>query len=507
MSKKTRVAVGAIFTECNMLGGLPIDIDWFERYQLARGEEVLAIDTGVVGGMLNVLREQGVAAVPLLFASTCPGGPLTADCYAELKGDLLDRLRAALPVDGVLLPLHGAAAVADDGDLEGDLIAAVRAVVGEEVVIVATVDLHTHLTEAMVSNANGIVAWATYPHRDAVTTGERGARLLVDALAFRCRPAMVVAKVPVVTGAIHGSTEGEGPFACFGRLVKSHESAPQVLSTSAILVHCVLDQPGMGSGAIVIADDDFAAAGRIATDLGNDYWARRFDLEPRTWTPEEAIQAGLAADGPALLVETADCCGGGAAGDAVASLKALIAARVEAPALVPVVDAAAAARCHDAGVGAEVTLALGHQHDPRWGHPLQAAGIVTGLGDGRFTYSGGIWGGVEGEMGPAAVLEIGTVQVLVASHPTYDWADEQYRSLGMDPDNAKFIVAKNPMNYNLAYGHLTPQVYVLDTPGPTPATMKSVAFQHLQRPYFPLDEEIPDLVPTLLQGHPMPRRR
>ena len=110
-------------------------------------------------------------------------------------------------------------------------------------------------------------------------------------------------------------------------------------------------------------------------------------------------------------------------------------------------------------------------------------------------------------MGPAAVLEIGTVQVLVASHPTYDWADEQYRSLGMDPDNAKFIVAKNPMNYNLAYGHLNPQVYVLDTPGPTPATMKSVAFQHLQRPYFPLDEQIPDLVPTLLQGHPMPRRR
>ena len=501
MNNRKQVAIGAIFTECNMLGGVPIDIGWFERYELARGAEMLDIDTGVVGGMLSVLRERGAEPIPLIFASTCPGGPLTTECYADLKGELIERLQTALPVDGVLLPLHGAAAVAENGDLEGDLIQAVRAVVGPEVVVVATVDLHTHITEAMVANANGILAWETYPHRDAVSTGERGARLLMDTLHGHCRPTMAVAKVPVVTGALKGSTEGDDPFADIMRQAKAHERSDAVLSTSAIMVHCVLDQPDMGSGAVVITNDDYEAAGRIASELANEYWNRRFDLEPRTWFPDEAIREGLKQDRPALLIETADCCGGGGAGDSVATLRALIDADPTAPSLVPVVDAAAAARCHEAGVGSELTLTVGHQHDRKWGDPVQVTGTIRRLGDGRFTYTGGIWGGVEGEMGPSAVLAVGSIQILLATHPTYDWADEQFRALDMNPNAAKFIVAKNPMNFRIAYEGLHAQVFVLDTPGPTPATMRSVAFKNLQRPYFPLDDEIPGLQPTLLCGH------
>ena len=132
---------------------------------------------------------------------------------------------------------------------------------------------------------------------------------------------------------------------------------------------------------------------------------------------------------------------------------------------------------------------------------MQITGVVKRLGDGRFTYTGGIWGGVEGEMGPSAVFEVGAIQILLATHPTYDWADEQYRALEMDPGGAKFIVAKNPMNFRMAYESLDAHVFVLDTPGPTPATMRSVGFKNLQRPYFPLDEEIPGLRPTLLSGH------
>ena len=108
-----RIAVGAIFTECNHLGGVPIDLSWFERYELYRGNAMLEIHSGVVGGMLEVLREQQAVPVPLLFASTCPGGPLTSDCYQQLKTQLLARLGRELPVAGVLLPLHGAMTVED----------------------------------------------------------------------------------------------------------------------------------------------------------------------------------------------------------------------------------------------------------------------------------------------------------------------------------------------------------------------------------------------------------
>ena len=496
-----RIAIGAIFTECNQLGGVPIDLAWFERYELRRGDEILAVDKGVVGGMLDVLGREGCAPVPLLYASTSPGGPLTAGCYAQLKGELLERLAASLPVDGVLLPLHGAAAAEGIGDLEGDLIQAVREIVGPQIPVVATLDLHAHVTGQMVAHADALLAWESYPHADAFRTGQRGAQMIVDTLAGRCRPAMAMAKVPVITGAIRGSTLGDDPFAQLMRQTKAYEGEPGILSTSLFLVHPYLDQPGMGSGALVITDADQERAVSIAQELALAYWERRFELEPQSWTPAEAVAAGLeVAGGPVLLVETADCCGGGAAGDSIASLAALLHIAPEAVSLVPVVDPVAAAACHQAGVGATVTLALGHKQDPRWGEPLTVTGRVERLSDGRFRYEGGIFEGVEGEMGPSAVLVVGGAQILVTTFATYDWRDEQYRSVGLEPAAAKFVVAKNPMNYRMAYGDFATAVYVLATPGPTPATVRHVHFEQLARPYFPLDEEIAGLEPVILRG-------
>lgn len=498
-----RVAVGGIFTECNHLGGAPIDISWYERYELLRGAELVAGAGGAVAGMLQVLRAQGLAPAPLLYASTCAGGPLTRDTYEELKGELLRRLRAALPVDGVLLPLHGAAAAEHVGDPEGDLIGAVRALVGAAAPVVATLDLHAHVTAAMVRGADALVAWETYPHRDAFTTGERAARLLAAAVAGRCRPTMAMAKVPVVTGAINGSTEGAGPFADLMRRAKALEAEAGVLSGSMFLVHPYLDLPDMGSGALVVTDDDPKRAAQLAGALAEEYWRRRAELEPEVHAPEQAVAAGLQVEGTVLLVETADCCGGGAAGDSAASLKALLGAALPGPALVPVVDPAAARACHEAGAGNTVTIAVGHRLDPKWGRPVTVTGRVLRLSNGRFRYRGGIWDGVEGAMGPSAVLEApsrgpGAVRVLLATHATYDWADEQFRCLGLDPAAAKFIVAKNPMNYRLAYSPIAAATYVLDTPGPTPATVRGVPFRNLQRPWFPADQDIPNLRPTLL---------
>ena len=376
---RPRVAIGAIFTECNHLGGAPVDRSWYERYELLRGEEILAGATGAVAGMLQVLRERHLTPVPLLYASTCAGGPLTQATYDDLKADMLQRLRAALPVDGVLLPLHGAAAAEHVGDLEGDLIGAVRALVGPRTPVVATLDLHAHVTPAMVRGADALLAWETYPHRDAVSTGQRAARLLADTVAGRCRPTMAMAKVPVVTGAINGSTEGAGPFADLMRRAKALEADDGVLSTSMILVHPYLDLPGMGSGALVVTDADPTRAAQLATELAGEYWQRRAELEPEVYPPEQAVAAGLQVEGTVLLVETADCCGGGAAGDSVASLKALLGTALPGPALVPVVDPAAARACHDAGTGNPVTVTVGHRLDPQWGEPVTVTGRVLHL--------------------------------------------------------------------------------------------------------------------------------
>jgi microcystin degradation protein MlrC len=467
---------------------------------LFRGDEILQQNTSVVGGMLNGLSEQNAKPVPLIFASVCSAGPMTLECYLQLKGEWFKRLQHARPMDGVLLPLHGSALVDGLDDPEGDLVHAARDLVGPDMPIVVTLDLHAHVTQQMVRNADALIAWETYPHHDQYTTGQRATRLLIDMLAGKCRPTMAMGKVPVITSAIHGSTKDDDPFADLMRFTKSLEQRKGVLSTSLFLVHPYMDCENMGSGGLVVTDNDPDLADALAGEIAKRYWDRRHDLEPEMCTPVEAIAKGLQVDGgPVILVEAADCCGGGAAGDSIATLSALIDSGVDVPSIVPVVDPVAAQACLTAGEAAELSIAIGHRLDPRWGLSRTFTGIVEHLSDGNFVYTGGQWDGRHEHMGPTAVFRIGAVRVIIMSRATYDWADEQIRTVGLNPSHAKFIVAKNPMNYRLAYGDVATAVIVLDTPGPTPATLKHVKFQKLRRPYFPADADVPGLRPTILK--------
>ena len=499
LSMSHLIAVGSIFIECNHFGGSPAGLDTFRRSELLFGDEVREISEGVIGGMVDVLRDAGMDVAPLLVASACPSGPVTTECYSELKTQLLKRLTESLPVDGVLLGLHGAAAAENAGDLEGDLLRSVRDVVGPDTPVVATLDLHAHITETMVAEVDALLAWETYPHRDALETGQRGARALIDILRGALAPTMAMATVPVMVSAIHGGTEQSGPFAEVMERAKAWERAGEVYSAGAILTHPYLDLPEMGGGGIVITNGDMERAVQFATDLAKDYWERRFELEPELLTPEAAVEAGLKEEGLILLVETADCCGGGAAGDSVASVRALLKACPNQRAVATVVDPSAAELCQQAGVGAEVRLTLGHQIDTRWGSPIEATGRVLNLTDGEFQYQGGIWDGRSGDMGPSAVVQAGEIQICIATHPTYEWCGEQLASMGVDTTDAKFVVVKNPMNYHMVWP--SAKAFVLDTPGPTPATLRHLPFKRLQRPFFPLDEEIENLQPVVYRGN------
>ena len=158
------------------------------------------------------------------------------------------------------------------------------------------------------------------------------------------------------------------------------------------------------------------------------------------------------------------------------------------PCLAMVVDPEAASTCVESGVGTQVSLRLGHKRDPAWGDPINVTGKVLRISDGRFQYSGGFLGGRWTNMGPSAVLGIGSVQVLISSYPTYDWADEQYRSVGMQPEKAKFVGVKNMMNFRFGYGGIMKGYFVLDLTGPTPPDIRTMKLQRVSRPLFPLDD-------------------
>jgi len=299
----------------------------------------------------------------------------------------------------------------------------------------------------------------------------------------------------MIVAANKGGTNGDGPCARIMREAKALETTGQALSASCFPVQPWLDVPGLGFTGLVVTDGDAETARRHARTLARRGWELRHDFQPELVSPAEAIRQGLAVPGgPVLLVDTADCQGGGATGDSVATLEALLAAGGRERSLAMVVDAEAVRAAQQAGVGSEVSTTLGNRVDRSRGQPLPVRGRVRVLSDGRFQYSGGLLGGVWATMGPSAVLTIGAIEVLVHSNPTYEYADEQYRSVGLDVRTAKFVTVKNPMNYQLAYLGIMRAAYILDTPGPTTPNLKSLAFTRLSRPSFPMEDDIPGLM-------------
>ncbi|MCY3904179.1 MAG: MlrC C-terminal domain-containing protein [Caldilineaceae bacterium] len=250
-----------------------------------------------------------------------------------------------------------------------------------------------------------------------------------------------------------------------------------------------------------MTDNDCALAAKEAQALAADFWERRWAFETETLSVREAVARGRRIEGgPVLLVDTADCTGGGAPGDSVALLRELLAMGVEEPAFLMVVDATAAQRCANAGIGRMVSLQVGYSVDPTWGQPVAVSGVVGRLSDGDFVYDGGLFGGTRASMGLSAVVQIGSVELLIMSQPTYDWGDEQFRSVGMDVRRAKFVGVKNPMNYRRAYRDVMKAAFVVDTPGPTPAHVRNLRYRRMKRPFFPFDEEIPGLEIPVVMG-------
>ncbi len=490
-----RIAVGQISSESNHFVRGLCELDFFRKTgYLVEGQDLFTLagkDNEIAGALAILTQVANVEVVPLLAARANSSGPLSAVCYQTLKERLLAALRAAGPVDGIFLSHHGSMAAAHEDDPEGDIAAAVREIVGAHAPIVMTLDLHGNVTRRMVEHCTAILGYEHYPHDDVFSTGERGARLLLRAVRREIKPVIGHAKLPLILTAFNASTAGDGPFAQLMNQAKALETAPGILSTSLFFVGSYIDMPDMGCSALVVTDGEPDRAVQEASRFAQAFWAQRWAFTVDALNVAEAVQRGRAIkDGPVLLLDTADTTGGGAAGDGIGLVRGLLAVGVTEPCLAMVVDPEAVQVCLQQGIGREVTLDLGHKLDPRWGEPLHVTGRVLRMVAGEFRYTGGILGGSIATMGPSVVLAIGSIQVLIMSYPTYDWADEQYRAAGLQPENAKFVGVKNMMNFRFGYRDQLKGYFVLDLPGPTPADMRLLPFQRIRRPVFPLDTEL-----------------
>jgi microcystin degradation protein MlrC len=497
LSALIRIALGGVSLESNDFVPFRAELREFDQAGfLLEGEDVLALsgsDTERGGALARLAAEPDVEVVPLLAARGVSSGRLSAATHARLRQRLLQILRDSLPVHGVYLFHHGSMEAEGEDDPEGELDQQVRVLVGRNVPIVVSCDLHANVTRRMVEATDAILGYKHYPHDDADATGARAVDLLLRTVRREVTPATAHAKLPMILTAFNSTTLSDTPFAELMGMTAELENDEAVLSASVFLVGSYIDNEDMGCSTLVVTDGDLDRATDEARLLAQEFWRRRFGFDVDTVSVAEAVRRGREIDGgPVLLLDSADTTGGGAAGDGIGLVRGLLEAGVAENCLATVVDPSAASACHAAGADAEVELFVGHALDPRWGKPLRLRGRVELVSDGGFRYGGGIFGGVEVTMGPSAVLAIGSIRLLVTSLPTYEWGDDQYRAVGLEPARAKFVGVKNMMNFRFGYAEVMKAFFVLDLPGPTPPDMRSLPFERIARPIFPLDRNLED---------------
>ena len=493
-----RIAFGGLLFEGNTLSPVRNGIATFRNNPFAAGGEIIARFAGTTtepAGAITALEVAGAEAIPLLYTHGGAGGRVTEAAWKELSGELLARLKAALPVDGVYLALHGAMLVEphdgwDGDDPEGRLLDQVRALVGD-VPVAISLDMHAHVTMRMLAAADIIVGYQLYPHDDAYESGQRATGLMLQTLAGKIRPRMGFCKLPMILQAQKQRTRGPTPMRELYWLARALESTGAVLSASYFPVQPWMDVEDLGVAGLAITDNDQPGADAAAVRLAEGFWARREAFEVATTSLGDAIRAGLArSDGFVVLADVADCVGGGARGDSAVVLRALLAQAPGATAAVPVVDPEAADAAHAAGEGAEITVALGNRSVPEYGAPVEVRATVRRLIDGDFTYAGGLMGGARASMGRSAWLSVGGIDLVVASNPTYEYGDEQFRAAGFDPRTRRFVVVKNPMNFQQAFAEAS-AMFVLDAPGPTTSALAGIGLPRARgnRAYWPFQRD------------------
>ncbi len=488
-----RIAVGALIEEANTFSPLLTTAETFQQYYLLRGQELF---TGFgparveVPGFLSVLEPAGVEIVPLMAANAAASGPLTRETFEALAGELIDRLERALPVDGVLLALHGAMTSVDETDCEGVILERARRVVDARIPIGVTLDLHGHVTQRMLQPNTFLIGYQEYPHIDIFETGQRAARLMLETLAGKRRPVMALAKRPMVLSPAIARTT-DGPLKPAVDAARAMERSGRVLHAALFPVQPWLDIPGLGFAALVVADRDFKVAEAAAEELAEMVWQARDEFVPDLVSLEDAIRTGLSEPGLTVVGDAGDGPSGGSAADNVAVLQGLLGAGADQAgrlSYLTLCDAEAARAAARAGIGSKVRIEVGHKLSRADGKPIAITGTVLTLSDGVYRMRDKGAKGMQMNNGLTAVLAIGSIRLAIRSNPSMEWDTALFTSVGLDLGEAALVFVKSSGHFRTAFAPVAERVLMADTPGPTCANMHRLRFSKVTRPLYPLDE-------------------
>jgi microcystin degradation protein MlrC len=435
---------------------------------------------------LFVARQRAEAEGFTLIEGSCfaasPAGTTNRADYETMRDEILEQLKAALPLDGVLLGLHGAMVAHGYDDVEGDITERARQIVGPNTIIGVELDPHCHLTLKRLRNADITILYKEFPHTDVVDRAEDLLTLVLRTIRKEIRPTQALYDARQI-----GSYPTTLPLMrAFVDRMSAMEGKNGILSIS--IGHCFpyADVPEMGGRILVITDNNKPLADHLATEIGEEFVSMRGRTAPDYLETDEAITTGLASNAfPVVMADPADNAGGGAPSDNTTILKRLIERNVQDACLGPIWDPIAVRLCFDAGLGATFNLRFGGKIGPTSNTPVDAQVTVIGLA--RDCYQS--FGPAQAELGDCAAIRIGGVEVVLETKRNQALGLELFRNVGIEPTEKKLVVVKSTNHFMAAYGPIAKKVLYIDADGPIPRDYRKIPYTRINRPIWPLDAE------------------
>ena len=485
-----RIAVGGFQHETNTFAPVQADFTAFEQADawpaLTRGDGLFDAVAGInlpLAGFVAAAETAGHTLVPLSWCSASPSAHVTEDAFERVAAMLLEDIAAAKP-DAVYLDLHGAMVTEHSEDGEGTLLERVRALIGPEVPIVASLDLHANLSAEMCDAASALVAYRSYPHIDMSETGARAATVMDEVLsaggsaANHHQPTEFL--IPINAQCTMLEPAG-GLYRRLGEL----ETEPGVWSLSFAMGFPPADISICGP-SVYGCGSDGAAVKRAVETLADEISAAESNFTEELFQPDEAVHRAMANEDfrPFIIADTQDNPGAGGNSDTVGMLEALLRCGAQGAVLAILFDPEVAEAAHQAGEGRRFEAALGAKSGQPGQRPFEGKFRVERLGDGHFTATGPMWRGARMELGPMALLKVehkgADVRVIVSSRK-FQAADQSvFRHLGLEPAEQKILVLKSSVHFRADFQPIAAAIITAIAPGPNLADTRKFPYRNLR---------------------------
>ncbi len=420
-----------------------------------------------------------------------PAGKVTADAFDWLSDPIIAAAKSNR-YDGILLGLHGAMVTDFCEDGEGEMLQRLRAVVGYELPIAITLDLHANVTTTMCDLADIIVSYKTYPHIDMRDCARHAGEILQRSLAGEINPQTIRVSRPMLEE-VNGGRTDIGPMIERLKAARDWELRPDVYAVSINGGFASADISEVGPTVLVTAEGDMDAHLAFAESLADDIWERRHQVLNDYLDVDSAATIATQFDsqqGPLVIADYADNPGAGGYGDSTNLLQALLEAGATDACFGPIVDGATVQQLCRHEIGERVQVKLGGKIDPAvGGAALDLLVELVNKSDGHYIGAGLMIGGLAGSFGPTVVIRVAEIEILVTTLANQMWDLQQFKSFGIDPESKRVVALKSMQHFRADFEPIAGRVIVCDSGALCTPCYQRLDYRNVVRPIFPLDQE------------------